>query len=230
MKKDRYNKNRIHGLDDYSIELYIGEKRSGKTLGMTGETYEMIKDRPDIKVFANYHLNKKYFPNSMMITQRDMANFYLSKQEFKNAIFLIDEIQIFMDARKFAKKENQNLGYFLGQMGKRGNIFRGTTHFPNLIDLRLRAYCERWIYIRKGLLNKNGVWKPILNNNRKLNDQENDMMYVQMKPIIRKLVDYNFHYIPQKIFYIKGNAYYNMYDTEELIFIEKNEDEEDLDT
>jgi hypothetical protein len=205
--------------DNYSIELYIGEKRSGKTLGMTAETYELIKKFPNIKVYANYKLNKNYFKNYEHINKEKLEKFYLEKKEFKHCVFLIDEIHLFLDSRKFGSKGNKTIGYALGQMGKRGNIFRGSTHFPHLVDLRLRSYCEKWNYIRKGFVFDN-EFKPIKNNNKILTKEENTYLYIQIKPVIRKLVDYNFIYLNDTITYIKADKYFNMYDTEELIVVD----------
>ena len=200
----------------YSIELYIGEKRSGKTLSMVAETYEETKGTNTL-VFANLKLNKKFFPNFQYIDKEALENFYTNQSEFTNAYFLIDEIQVLMDSRTFGKSGNQKIGYFLGQMGKRGNVFRGTTHFPNLVDFRLRCYCERWKYIRKGLVNNNEKWKPMLNNNLRLSDKENERLYIQVKPVVRKLIDFDFFYTAEKIKYLKAKNYFNMYDTFEMI-------------
>lgn len=199
----------------YSIELYIGEKRSGKTLSMVAETYEETKGT-DIKVYSNIKLNKKYFPNFIFITKDDLIKFYENKEEFSNCYFLIDEIHILMDSRKFGQKGNQKIGYFLGQMGKRGNIFRGTTHFPHLVDFRLRSYCEKWKYMRKGLV-LDDKWKAIINNNKKIKPNDNKYLYIQVKSVIRKLVDFEFYYIQEEPKYIKGEDYFIMYDTQELI-------------
>jgi hypothetical protein len=202
--------------DNYSIELYIGEKRSGKTLSMVAETYEISKHFPKIKVYANLKLNKKFFPTYEPMTRERLESFFQEKKEFKNAIFLIDEIHLFLDARKFGKKGNQRIGYALGQMGKRGNIFRGTTHFPRLVDVRLRSYCEKWNYIKKGFREGN-IFKPIKNNNLILTREQNTRLYIQVKSIIRKLVDYEFVYLSDTTTYIKADKYFNMYDTEEMI-------------
>lgn len=207
----------------YSIELYIGEKRSGKTLSMVAETYEETKGT-DIKIYANFELNKKYFPNFIRITKKDLENFYKNKDEFYNSYFLIDEIHIFMDSRKFGKKGNQKIGYFLGQMGKRGNTFRGTSHFPHLVDFRLRSYCEKWKYIRKGLV-LNDKWKQIRNYNLKLDEKENNRLYIQIKGVVRKLIDFEFFYIQENPIYIKAVNYFKFYNTEEMILPDTEENE-----
>lgn len=199
----------------YAIELYIGEKRSGKTLSMVAETYEEIQTNK-MRVFSNLKLNEKMFPDHTIIKREDLENFYKNKEEFTNAYFLIDETHIFLDSRKFMREGSQKIGYFLGQMGKRKNVFRGTSHFPHLLDFRLRSYCEKWKYIRKGLV-INGIFKPIINNNKILSPIENDRLYIQIKPVVRKLLDFDFYYIQEKIKYLKAQPYFKAYDTEELI-------------
>lgn len=203
-------------LNAYSIELYLGEVRSGKTLAMTAETYEETKGK-NIKIYANYHLNKKYFPTFQFIDKKEIDLCYTKKEIYKNCIFLFDEAHTIIDSRQFMKDGNQKLGYFIGQMGKRGNVLRCNTHFPRLVDFRLRAYCERWVYCRKGLLKKGNIWKPILNNNRKLSDLENEQLEIKCSPFIRKLIDFEFYKVKEDKFYIHAKDYFDMYDTQELI-------------
>lgn len=209
----------------YSIELYLGEKRSGKTLSMTAETYIETRNTK-ITVYANYHLNKKYFPNFKFITYTELTNFFKNKDKFKNCVFLIDECHIFLDSRSFMEKGNKKIGYFLGQMGKRGNVFRGTSHFPELVDYRLRSYCENWKFITKGLVEKNS-YRPLLNYNRKLSIQEVNKLQIKIKSTIRKLQNFNFMYVDNGTRYIVAKKYFDMYDTEELIYKGENEDEEE---
>lgn len=195
--------------------MYIGEVRSGKTLTMVAETYEDTKESGR-HVYSNIWLNPHDFKNYSMITRNDIVDFYKKKDEFVNSIFLIDELHIFADARQFARKDNQAIGYWAGQMGKRGNTLRGTTHFMNLVDLRLRLYCERKVFITKGLLLKRR-WMPILNNNRILNDKENEMLCIKGESIVRKMINYDFYHVRDSINYIMAKRYFDMYDTKELI-------------
>lgn len=201
-----------------SIQLWIADKRSGKTLGMTAENYEkIVKINPDIKVYANYELNKKYFPNYIRIKTEHLRNLFLEEREFKNCLFLIDEIHLVLDSRNFGKKGQKDITYSLGQMGKRGNILVGNTHFPRLVDIRLRSYCERWVFVKKGLMDETFGFKEILNYNRELSKEENNILTFLCEPVIRKLDRYNFIYIDEAPFYIKANKYFDFYDTEEFI-------------
>lgn len=199
---------------DYSIEIYIGEVRSGKTLTMVAETYETNYSKRQI--YANFHLNEQDFPGYRLITREDIINFWKKKEEFQNAIFLIDELHIFADARKFGRSDNMAVGYWAGQMGKRGNTLRGTTHFMNLIDLRMRLYCERKVFITKGLLVGNR-WMPILNNNRVLTEAENEKLCIKAESIVRKMINYDFYHVKDNVNYILAKKYFSMYDTHELV-------------
>lgn len=209
---------------NYSIQMYIGEKRSGKTLTMIKETHDDIQEHPDITVFSNLKLNKTDFPTYQPLTHSDLTNYYKKEQEMQNCIFLIDEGHIFLDSRKFMRKGNQQIGYFFGQMGKRGNVLRLTTHFPGLVDYRARLYCERTVYVEKGLLTGN-KWKPILDYNRILTPEENNRLWIKATPTIRKLLNYEFIDIKQPTLWIHAEDYFTMYDTRELIYIIEEEKE-----
>lgn len=193
---------------------------------MVAETYEQLKDYPiPIKLFSNIKLNKKHFPTYEHITNQDLISFHEKKETFKNCIFLIDELHIFADSRQFMKKGNKAIGYFVGQMGKRGNTLRGNTHFLNLIDYRIRMYSERITYITKGILEKN-VWYPILNNNRLLTEDENKRLCIKSESVIRKLMNYDFKYVKERTQYVKAHKYFDLYNTEELVTLEEPDEKE----
>ena len=137
-----------------AIQIYVGEKRSGKSLSMVADTYDLTKNLK-IKpiIYSNMHLDIKYFPTFKLITLQELEGFYKNKEDFKKCIFLIDEGHTFLDARKFMKKGNMQIGYLVGQMGKRGNIMLINTHFPRFLDIRIRLYCEKWVYVSKLIKN-----------------------------------------------------------------------------
>lgn len=208
-------------ISAYSNELYIGEDRSGKTLSMTTDTFNDIKDlKIQPKIFCNYHLNRKYFQNWSLIKKQDLVEFEKYKLEFQNCIFLIDEIHQWLNNRNFMKAEQKCITYFIGQMGKRGNVLRGTTHDFDIVDLRLRMYCRKLIYTFKGL-NINNKFEQLLNYNKKLTKEENDILYVKKLIYIKKLIQTSFlpefHYIKLSDDYIKASDFFDLYDTRELI-------------
>lgn len=216
----------------YSIEIWLGEIRSGKTLGMVAETYEDIQKDPTLKIYSNIWLNKEYFPHYEHISVSDLERYWESKEEFQNCIFLLDELHQFLDSRSFMHKGQKAITHLLGQLGKRQVTLRGTTHFLDMLDLRLRQYCERKIFITKGLLFNMRQWKPILNVNRILSDDENNMLCIKAESTIRKLINFQFMEIIDRVDFILAKKYFNMYDTHELVaemrHQEKDKDEEEM--
>jgi len=202
----------------YSLEIYIGEKRSGKTLSMVADVYNMLPKikKYNYKIYSNFKLNPKYFGKTFPINREILVEMYKEKHKFQKCIFMIDELHIFADSRESQSKENKAIGYLAGQLGKRGVIFLGTTHFFNLVELRLRLYCERRIFIRKGLV-INNIFYPILNNNLELTEEENNKLFIKNESIVRKMINYNFKLVSDYEKYIKKKKYFRMYDTEEII-------------
>ena len=223
-------------FEAYSVEYYIGEKRSGKTLSMTADTKEdLTRIGKEIKLFTNYHLKKPFFKEMetkdyKMIEKIDLAKYYQNKNEFSNCIFLIDAFQTWLDARNFMKSVeidgkkvnyNQAVSYFLGQMGKRGNILRATLHDYTLIDIRGRLYSDKLNYCFRGLIDDIQKWKPLLNLHRELNEDENERCRIQIISYIKKMVRTvflpEFKYVKLEPRYIKAQDHYDCYDTQELI-------------
>lgn len=204
--------------NEESTQVYVGEKRSGKTLGMVADTYELIKNlkKPPI-VYANFKLEKKYFPTFVLITLKELEKFYTSKNKFRKCIFLIDEGHTFLDSRRFAREGNIKIGYLVGQMGKRGNIMKINTHFPRFLDIRIRMYCEKWVYISKLIYSKEKGFRMIKNYNRELSPEENKRLYIYCEPVIRKLIGMDFKDSLLRPYLIPAWKYFAMYDTEEMI-------------
>lgn len=204
--------------NEESTQIYVGEKRGGKTIAMVADTRELIKNlkHPPI-VYANFTLNKKYFPTFKKITLKKLEVLYKDKTQFKKCIFLIDEGHTFMDARRFGRDSNLKIGYLVGQMGKRGNVMKINTHFPRMLDVRIRMYCEKWVYISKLLYTKKNGFNIIMNYNMELTSEQNDRLYIFCEPFIRKLIGMEFIDTPLKSYLIPAKKYFDMYDTEEMI-------------
>ena len=201
-----------------AIQIYVGEKRSGKSLSMVADTYDLTKNLK-IKpiIYSNMHLDIKYFPTFKLITLQELEGFYKNKEDFKKCIFLIDEGHTFLDARKFMKKGNMQIGYLVGQMGKRGNIMLINTHFPRFLDIRIRLYCEKWIYVSKLIRNSTGQLTVLKNYNEELTKEQNNNLYIFCEPVIRKLIGFDFINTPLPSYILKANKYFHLYDTEEMI-------------
>lgn len=219
-------------FSSYSTEIYIGEIRSGKTLSMVADTYINIKENEKnnygYTLYSNFWLNPKYFGEYELIDKKELITLYENKAEFKKCIFLIDELQLFCDARNHATKSNKAIAYLIGQLGKRGNIFRGTTHLTELVDIRIRMYAEKRIFCTKGLI-VNRRFRKIQNNNALLSDEETNLLYIQNESVIRKMSKYNFDFTTEYINYVKAKDYFDLYDTNELIVIENLREKENND-
>jgi hypothetical protein len=96
------------------IGIFLGEQNSGKTLSMTYYAYRYYKR--GYEIFANYGLS---FPHTKL-TKELISDYTKGLRQFEKAVFLIDEIYLFLDSRNFARGINKILGYFLLQTSKRG--------------------------------------------------------------------------------------------------------------
>lgn len=220
-------------LGSYSVEYYIGEKRSGKTFSMTYDTFNNIhslaeKDRKKITIYSNYKLNEKFFPGVKLnrIEKEDLEGYYKDKSQFSNCIFLIDEMHAWVDSRSFMRNFNKHFSYFMGQMAKRGNILRATTHSIDFIDLRARFYAEKLTYVYKGFFYRN-KFKMILNYNEQISEKEEKHLVIKREDYVRKLVQSNRGYFGSLPEYVQIRIskdyitdiykYFGMYNTDELI-------------
>lgn len=217
-------------INSFCYELFFGEKGSGKSLSMVAITHEDLrKYQCEMDIYSNIDLKPSFFKglkitkekNFHRIEKKDLEIFYKNKFEFKNSIFLIDEFHVWLDSRNFGKDYHKSFFYFVGQLRKRGNVLRGTTHFKNLIDLRGRLYLESEYYCYLGLVDSKNKWKQILNYNRTFTKEEQERMYVKVQVYIKKMIKTNFlpeyEYINYQDNWIKAKDYFDMYDTEEYI-------------
>lgn len=201
-----------------AFDLYIGEKRSGKDLSMVHDVFELVQLFPKITIYSNFWLNPKYFKNVIYIDSKMFESMYLKKTEFFNSIFLISELHIFFDSRKFTSRSNLLFSYFVGQLGKRKNALKGNTHFYEMIDKRLRDYTERKIFCYKGLIDKNNLWSQLNDYNSELSDQQNEKLFIKRLPIIRKLFGINFFEIPENENFVYAKKMFDKYNRDEIIF------------
>ena len=68
------------------------------------------------------------------------------ESNLKNAVLMIDEIQIFFDSRRGMYKHNINFSNFVQQIRKRNILILCTTQYSNTIDLRLRQHLDILAY------------------------------------------------------------------------------------
>lgn len=116
------------------IILYRGRRGCGKTLSM-------IKDGLNYKNHGWKVLRNFNCAFGEYISEDDIIN--LDKgSELYNCVIMIDEIQIFFDARRSMQKQNLNFSNFIQQIRKRNIILLCTTQYSNNLDLRLRQHTD----------------------------------------------------------------------------------------
>jgi len=118
----------------------MGNIGSGKTLSMTRFGY--VHYLKGYKVFANYHLE---FPHEK-VTPEFLEQIVKGEVDLTgNNIFLLDEIQMYIDSRSSANKRNRIISYFIMQIRKKKIILCFTAQMEHTIDKRLRELCQNKI-------------------------------------------------------------------------------------
>jgi hypothetical protein len=116
------------------ICLYKGARGKGKTLTMVRDAKNFYKN--GYKIITNLEVT---FGEKM--SNEDILELDKNSKIF-NAVLVIDEIQIFFDSRRHARKENLNFSNFIQQTRKRNIHILCTTQYSNTIDLRLRQHLD----------------------------------------------------------------------------------------
>ena len=119
---------------------YVGTRGRGKTLSAVREAYEHYKQ--GYEVYSNVKLSKKYFKKYNLITLKDIIDWVKGDVQFKKAIFILDEVHIYIDSRSGMSKKNVILSYFVLQTRKRNVRVLYTTQFLDQVDKRLRQPTE----------------------------------------------------------------------------------------
>lgn len=182
----------------------MGDPRSGKTLTAVRECERLYNQ--GYNIYSNIKLN---FP-SKTITLKQLENIVEHGKGFgdDNAVVFIDEIHTWIDSRASQTVRNRIISYFLLQTGKIGKskdfgmIFLYTTQYPDLIDKRLRKPT-----VISGFCEKIDVSGE-------------------------KIIQVEWHWIrngeeimrTERFF---AHHYYNLYDTREIVSLEKDKYEEE---
>jgi hypothetical protein len=116
---------------------FFGNIGSGKTLALTRFGY--LHFLKGYKVYANYHLS---FPH-VKIDPDFLEKIVSGNVVFKgNNIFLLDEIQMYIDSRASASKRNRIISYFIMQIRKKSIILGFTAQMLHTVEKRLRDLCQ----------------------------------------------------------------------------------------
>lgn len=173
------------------IVMYKGRRGCGKTLTMIKDGYNYYKK--GWNVLRNFHASF-----GMYISEEDILE--LDKNsDIRNCVIMIDEIQIFFDARRSMRKQNLNFSNFVQQIRKRNIVLLATTQYANSVDLRFRQHVDVVCY--PNFLKKMNVCEAIYVD---MTSIEDNLIGGIREPIYIKMV---YNAIPV----------YPMYETEEMI-------------
>jgi len=171
----------------------IGARGTGKTLSMAKTCDEMLKKGKT--VYTNFHLNlksinKRYHKQVKLLDNEFFKNY--KDMKLYNCCLFIDEIYVYIDSRMSGSKRNRIWSYFINQTRKRGVDLYFTTQFFRQVEIRLRMNTEFFVFPR---IIKQDDKLIVINYIYKYGDR--------LKKIgIEKFL---------------GNAYFNIYDTDEII-------------
>lgn len=116
------------------IVLYKGRRGSGKTLTMTKDGLQYLKDNYSILRNFNCKFGKFISDKQILSLNKD--------SNIKDCVLMIDEMQIFFDSRRSMKKTSIEFSNFIQQIRKRNIILLCTTQYSNTIDMRLRQHID----------------------------------------------------------------------------------------
>jgi len=116
------------------ICLYKGARGKGKTLTMVRDAYKFYLKGYNVLTNIEMSFGKTISNDDILKLDKN--------SEIFNAVLIIDEIQIFFDSRRHARKENLNFSNFIQQIRKRNIHILCTTQYSNTIDLRLRQHLD----------------------------------------------------------------------------------------
>ncbi len=180
----------------------IGDRGCGKTLSMAKTVMEMLKKGRQI--YTNFHLNKKHIPKKYHKQLHLIDNKFLKDyKDFKlyKCCLFIDEIYIYIDARMSGSKKNRIWSYFINQTRKRDVDLYFTTQFFRQVEIRLRMNTEFFVFPAK--ITKKGSTDIYIYN--KIYAYKNNLKLVGVENFL-------------------GNDYFDVYDTDEIIALDEEED------
>jgi len=194
------------------LGIFLGEQNSGKTLAMTYFGYKYYKNGYDI--YSNYHLNFKH----KKIKLDDILDYAKGKKQFNKAVFLIDEIYLIFDSRKFGKSKNQIFSYFILQTSKRNVHIFGTAQYLNTVEKRFRENLSFKTYCMRMQKLKDGSYKEYDTQLRYI-DNVSDL-YIKLNFITKRNYEGLFNNMSIKSFYLFAFPMFKLYDTTQLLDIE----------
>ena len=193
----------------------IGGMGSGKTLVMT----KLLNDEHKEKklIYTNYDLN---FPHKI-ISQDDILNYSDSKTELFRCAIGLDEIYLYIDSRQSGTKRNRIYSYFMLQTNKRDVNLYYTAQNWHTVEKRFRDNTSCIYSVVPMIKKSDGELAPRIDfSNRLVPKRLHDSFYIGVTKIMRVSVGVNQQVFTKK-YLLKASEIFDMYDTKQIIHIEK---------
>jgi hypothetical protein len=192
----------------------LGNRGSGKTL--TAVIYAYHKYLDGYTIYSNIKLNFPYIPYDIDM----LLDFAESGKYFGETLFLIDEVHILFDSRTSGKSRNRIFSYFLNQSSKNALDIIYTTQFSRQAEIRLRLNTEVVITCNaRSIVYKSANSNPIiLPNYRPKKTDFKCITYIRTRTIKFSDTGYDTEIMRTYL----GNPYFKLYDTREVVKIERD--------
>lgn len=190
------------------IHLITGLMSSGKTLYMSSLLYnDYTRGRT---ILSNYSLNFPHYKINidylLMMAQKE--NVVLS-----NVSIGLDELWIYLDARRSSADINLLSSYFFLQSSKDDTHIYITSQKAEQLDLRIRDNCHKFSKCSRVYRTKNNEFLTINSGRRKLPPKINKDLYIEVQNFKQYSVGFETPLLPYKVVYIKAEKLFNLYDT-----------------
>lgn len=128
-----------------SIAVYAGQLGNGKTLGMVAKALRILKNNPNLTVYANFEFWWYDFKGNKVYASKLTSWAQLNSLE--NCLVLLDEGHILFDSRDF--KNNIEKTHFVLQSRHVGLNILITTQVLDQIDNRIRRIIDKLVICEK---------------------------------------------------------------------------------
>lgn len=156
--KFKYNfwkENPFYFIPD-GLVCFVGPQGSGKTLSAVNYVYNLMKRYPNCLLVTNLHLRDYWVDNKRVFYFKDNDDLSKYKNTDKGVIFLIDEIQLYMNSLQ-SKNINMDVMTQISQQRKQRIHIVCTSQVFGRMAKPLREQFSNVVYCRNyfGFLQKN---------------------------------------------------------------------------
>lgn len=138
------------------LVVFVGPQGSGKTLSAVNYVYNLLELYPNCKLVTNLKLNNYPFDNKRVFVFKDNDDLKKHKNGDKGVIFLIDEIQLYMNSLQ-SKNINMDVMTQISQQRKQRIHIVCTSQVFGRMAKPLREQFSNVIYCKNylGFIQKN---------------------------------------------------------------------------